>query len=73
MHQPKILKFKLKKEKHHSRQIIYVCRLGGLNLQPLDKYLILLRYLQLNLQPPLTMEGTFHMKMCHNFVILQLL
>ena len=40
MHQPKILKFKLNKERHYSRQIIYVCRLGGPNLQTLDKYLI---------------------------------
>lgn len=61
MHPPKILKFKLNKEKHYSRQIYLQAFWGEGWIATLDKYLMLPRYLQLNLASYLLTleEGTF--------------
>lgn len=70
MLQPKILKFNLKRQNIIPAKQYMSAGLGAQSAA-LDKHLMLPRALQLDLQPPLTLEGTFHMKMCHNFAILQ--
>lgn len=65
-----ILKLNLKRQNTIPAKQYMSAGLGAQSAA-LDKHLMLPRALQLSLQPPLTLEGTFHMKMCHNFAILQ--
>lgn len=66
---PEVCKFNLKRQNTIPAKQYMPAGLS-LSLPLLDKHLMLPSSLQLNLQLPLTLEGVFHMKMCHNFTIL---